>query len=533
MRDLEKLAQNLYISPPTVSQRAALACFEPDDARAARGAAASVSRAPRFPRAGAAVAGFRHSGDADRRLLRLCRQLALRCGFAAFLRRRARRRGRRDSRRASTSGRTAPRRTSASRTRSRWPSSRTEWDASRGSSRSGPSPRLHEREGPLPSANCPGARQRGGWSDDRATSPRRAALRDRRFARRRRLLGDRVLLAGARRAARSALARTADPRGRRIHDRSDAQDEARARAGDAGVREPRARAAGQRAATRATPTSGDPMSSGTSSRRPSSRCRRASGAFRSRAASPIAATSPRRMRAPRQRALPPRATTCTSAACRPIRRSATSTTRCSRRSSAIARLGAGPAHLPRARASGRLREGRHVVQRVVRRRGRGGRARALAGSAGARPAAAQFAADVARMHRLRADFRTLIRRRARATRGALCQRSARRREACAQGSDLRRHARGVRADQSRLGRRARVRPLVRERREQRRHRRGRPLCRPRADSSRRCSRPKAAICPGSTRGCRSSRRCRRPSGNGALAARRPGGRPRTATAPAH
>ncbi|HVN35824.1 MAG TPA: pyridoxal phosphate-dependent aminotransferase [Casimicrobiaceae bacterium] len=29
VRDLEKLAQNLYISPPTVSQRAALACFDP------------------------------------------------------------------------------------------------------------------------------------------------------------------------------------------------------------------------------------------------------------------------------------------------------------------------------------------------------------------------------------------------------------------------------------------------------------------------------------------------------------------------
>ena len=30
VRDLEKLAQNLYISPPTPSQRAALACFEPE-----------------------------------------------------------------------------------------------------------------------------------------------------------------------------------------------------------------------------------------------------------------------------------------------------------------------------------------------------------------------------------------------------------------------------------------------------------------------------------------------------------------------
>jgi aspartate/methionine/tyrosine aminotransferase len=30
VRDLEKLAQNLYISPPTISQRAALACFLPE-----------------------------------------------------------------------------------------------------------------------------------------------------------------------------------------------------------------------------------------------------------------------------------------------------------------------------------------------------------------------------------------------------------------------------------------------------------------------------------------------------------------------
>jgi aspartate/methionine/tyrosine aminotransferase len=30
VRDLEKLAQNLYISPPTLSQRAALACFKPE-----------------------------------------------------------------------------------------------------------------------------------------------------------------------------------------------------------------------------------------------------------------------------------------------------------------------------------------------------------------------------------------------------------------------------------------------------------------------------------------------------------------------
>ena len=40
VRDLEKLAQNLYISPPTLSQRAALACFDAGDARDRRGASA-------------------------------------------------------------------------------------------------------------------------------------------------------------------------------------------------------------------------------------------------------------------------------------------------------------------------------------------------------------------------------------------------------------------------------------------------------------------------------------------------------------
>ncbi len=47
VRDLEKLAQNLYISPPTVSQRAALACFDPETL------AILEARRQRVPRRGA------------------------------------------------------------------------------------------------------------------------------------------------------------------------------------------------------------------------------------------------------------------------------------------------------------------------------------------------------------------------------------------------------------------------------------------------------------------------------------------------
>ena len=138
VRDLEKLAQNLYISPPTLSQRAALACFRPETLAIARGTAAGVPGAARFPRARAARAGLRHSGHADRRVLRLRRQLALRRGLAGdsaatYSKARASR-----SRPASTSARIAPSRTCASPTRSRWRSSRTASRGLRGSSRSDP-----------------------------------------------------------------------------------------------------------------------------------------------------------------------------------------------------------------------------------------------------------------------------------------------------------------------------------------------------------------------------------------------------------
>ncbi len=70
VRDLEKLAQNLYICPATLSQRAALACFDPATLAIleARRQAFEVSR----PRA--ARPGLRDPGDPHRRLLRLRRQ---------------------------------------------------------------------------------------------------------------------------------------------------------------------------------------------------------------------------------------------------------------------------------------------------------------------------------------------------------------------------------------------------------------------------------------------------------------------------
>ena len=104
VRDLEKLAQNLYISPPTPSQRAALACFEPETLAIVEARRQRVRGAARFPGAGAARAGIRHSGDADRRLFRLRRHArASRDDSERVLPRRARSTPAWRSRRASTS----------------------------------------------------------------------------------------------------------------------------------------------------------------------------------------------------------------------------------------------------------------------------------------------------------------------------------------------------------------------------------------------------------------------------------------------
>ena len=137
------------------------------------------------------------------------------------------------------------------------------------------------------------------------------------------------------------------------------------------------------AATRATPTSDARSSCGTSSRRRSSRStpkrwclsgrglRRLSRLFRGgRRARRSGAARGRRLRRPHERG----ARVFDAGL---LRRSAALDVH------PLSRRRSRAAHLPRARASGRLREGRHVVQRVVRGRRRGGGPRALAqGAAG-------------------------------------------------------------------------------------------------------------------------------------------------------
>ena len=131
VRDLEKLAQNLYISPRDRVAARGARLLRAGDARVARGAPAGVSRAPRLPRARAARAGLRHSGDAGRRLLRLRRLLALLQRTASRSAATCWRRRAWPSRRVSTSARTGRTSTCASPTRWRWRSSRMAWPVSR------------------------------------------------------------------------------------------------------------------------------------------------------------------------------------------------------------------------------------------------------------------------------------------------------------------------------------------------------------------------------------------------------------------
>ena len=76
MRDLEKLAQNLYISPATPSQRAALACFEPATLAMLEERRHAFEARRDFLVPALRELGFGDPGDADRRVLRLCRLLA-------------------------------------------------------------------------------------------------------------------------------------------------------------------------------------------------------------------------------------------------------------------------------------------------------------------------------------------------------------------------------------------------------------------------------------------------------------------------
>ncbi len=129
----------------------------------------------------------------------------------------------------------------------------------------------------------------------------------------------------------------------------------------------------------------------------------------------------------------------------------------------LSRRGTGAAHLPRACAPARLREGRHDVQRVLRDRGRGGRRPALARAARrrARACCLRRAARAARPVRRAGTALS------RTARGVLSRAVARRREACGQGAPVRGDGRRLpRAQGGALGRLAGLRPLVRARREQ-------------------------------------------------------------------
>ncbi len=121
-------------------------------------------------------------------------------------------------------------------------------------------------------------------------------------------------------------------------------------------------------------------------------------------------------------------------------------------------VGARAPHLPRARAPGRLREGRHVVQRVVRGRRRGGGGRALARGGAATRSGGRRAAR--RRHRRaatqprrvpRADRRDARAARARSTRGPATDADKRAGKAAVFAADARR----VRAVEGGVGRRRR------------------------------------------------------------------------------
>ena len=148
-----------------------------------------------------------------------------------------------------------------------------------------------------------------------------------------RLRNRRLLLAGRVRPARHPCAREADRRRHQRGRRCGADAAARARAGDPRLCQPGTGVAGQ-PQLYALQRPRAPFVVWNVFATPRFRSRRGNGAFRSPAASAIAVISTRPTRARKPRGSPPRARTSTSAACPRIRRSASSTIRCSRRSSA-------------------------------------------------------------------------------------------------------------------------------------------------------------------------------------------------------
>ena len=376
VRDLEKLAQNLYISPAAPSQHAALACFEPETLAILESRRQAFEARRDYLVPALRDAGLRHSGHAHRRLLRLRRLLDVLATTA------------------SSSAATCSK-ARASRSRRAWTSAAT-------------APREHVRFAYTIDAGEAGRRRRAPRPlprDDMRTLRTCAGLAWRAARRLQRVRDGRLLLAGRVGPARHPLARQADRRGDRARRRRGARQRlARVQA----IRAYASRELGvarQRSYTRYTDL-GRPfvvwnvfatpelslkaravVLPGRRLRQLSRLFQRERGARRSGAAQ---GGGRRRVRQRRARVFDARL----------FRRS-----RCCRRSCA-GRRPKSRAGVPRARAPGRLREGRHAVQRVVRGRRRGGRRRALARGAKATRSSTRSST---RSERLRVVFRDLVR----------------------------------------------------------------------------------------------------------------------------
>ncbi len=347
-RSRKARAKPLHLAGITIAARGAR-LFRTRNTRDPRRAPACIRSPPRLSRARVARAGLRDTGPADRRLLHLCRLLGVHRRQHALLPRGAR--GLRRRIYAGRGFRTPP----------------------GGAARA---LRVHDCAAKLEDASR-------GWRDACGEDAAPAGAGGGAGAGRLRRHGSRrLLLAGRERAARHRVAREADHRGHLRIAGCRAQAASPPRTGDSRLREPRARASRQRQLHQ--------VCGPWPAVRRVERLRRA-GAVAQATAMVLsgrrlrelsAATSRKPRRARKQRACRPPATTCGSAGCLRIPRSAISTTRCCRRHP-LARCRSGAHGLPRTRAPGGLHQGRHAVQRILRRRG--GRDGLWSGGSHARP----------------------------------------------------------------------------------------------------------------------------------------------------
>ena len=355
------------------------------DAGDPRRAPPGLQGAARFPGPGVARTRLRRSGRSERRVLRLRRLLALRCRQRALLPRAPCKVPASRSRRASISGRTSGRAARTTRLHGRHAEAR---------GRRGP---VAQAFAVIRSGVGEGSMAAGKWW--RARAARALSLDASRTHRAVRwLAGAGIVAGGVWLLSACAAVQTVDyywqsaagqfdlvSRARSIHDVIAETDDAGAQ--DAPHAHPR-----RCASSRATELGLAGQRQLHALHRPRSPLRHvervrdaravahaaAAGAFRSPAASTIAATSARPRRRTRRRASSPTARTSTSAACPRIRRSATSTTRSCRRSCAGPRRDVARLIFHELAHQLIYVPGDTRVQRVVRERGRGSRPRALA-----------------------------------------------------------------------------------------------------------------------------------------------------------